>query len=125
MPLPTRLYFKLNGHEVVACEDVLEWARWFENAQRHVADDTVEGYRVSTVFLGLDHGFRHRGPPVVFETMIFTPDGEIEGMDRYCTWEEAEAGHADMRRRMHEVLESAGDQAQVALSVLARRLRAI
>lgn len=124
MPLPTRLYFKLDGHEVVACDDVLEWAQWFETAERHVAEDVVEGFRVSTVFLGLDHGFRHRGPPVVFETMIFSPDGDTEAMDRYTTWEEAEAGHARMLQGLREELAEALGRADVVLSELVQRLRA-
>ena len=44
---------------------------------------------VSTVFLGLDHGWGD-GPPVLFETLVF-PD--TKRMDRYCTWDEAVAGH--------------------------------
>lgn len=124
MPLPLRMYFKLDGHHVVECEDVLEWAMWFETAERHVADETVEGYRVSTVFLGLDHGFRHRGTPVVFETMIFSPEGDAEGMDRYATWDEAEAGHARMRERLREELEAALGHADLVLAELVQRLRA-
>ena len=124
MPLPTRLYFKLDGHRVVACEDVLEWAQWFETAERHVAEDVVEGFRVSTVFLGLDHGFRHRGPPVVFESMIFSPDGDAEAMERYTTWEEAEAGHARMLQGLREELHEALGRADVVLAELVQRLRA-
>jgi hypothetical protein len=50
---------------------------------------------VSTVFLGIDHnwGFRNEERPILFETMVF--GGEHAGyQDRYCTWEEAEIGHA-------------------------------
>lgn len=56
--------------------------------------------KVSTVFLFVDHstdstGF---GKPVLFETMVFggLHDGHIE---RYCTWQEAENGHAAQVRR--------------------------
>ena len=50
---------------------------------------------VSTVFLGLDHRWEPDGPPVLYETMIF--GGEHDGdMDRYCTRDAAEAGHADL-----------------------------
>jgi len=77
-------------HNLVPCEDLLTWARWFDTADRVVAQTELpNGYFVSTVFLGLDHNFL-RGPPLVFETMVF-PDGEQR---RYGTWAEAEAGHA-------------------------------
>ncbi len=86
----------LDGHEPVVCEDILEWARWFEKSSeaRCVADDQVGGAWVSTVFLGLDHSFGP-GPPVLFETMVF--EGPLDGTeDRYSTWQEAEEGHRRM-----------------------------
>lgn len=82
----------LEGKEPKLVEDVLEWARWFEAADRQVANTVLpSGVRVSTVFLGIDHSF-YGGKPILFETMIFGGmyDGEQE---RYSTWEEAEAGH--------------------------------
>lgn len=75
--------------------DALEWARWFETAKRHVADDRVGDYRVSTVFIGIDHRFEGEGPPLLFETMVFKKDGsQADLIDRYATWDEAIAGHA-------------------------------
>ena len=48
--------------------------------------------RVSTVFLGLDHNWTPGQRPLVFETLVF--GGPADGMmERYSTWEEAEAGH--------------------------------
>ncbi len=58
-----------------------------------VGSTRVGQYRVSTVFLGLDHQYGD-GPPLVFETMVF--EGEGFGdlyCERYATWEDAEAGH--------------------------------
>lgn len=79
-------------HTVRPTDDLMEWARWFETADRHVAKtDIGDGIHVSTVFLGLDHSYGD-GPPMLFETMIF--GGESGGDQwRYSTWEEAEAGH--------------------------------
>ena len=98
----------LIGHEVKTC-NLMTWARWME-AQRglkgkrggcglHVADETVGNARVSTIFLGLNHAFGP-GPGLWFETMVFIRDyaGDAE-MERYSTWEEAEAGHARMVQR--------------------------
>ncbi len=82
----------LEGKEPKAVEDVLEWGRWFETANRHVAENTLPNdVRVSTVFLGLDHSFG-QGTPVLFETMIFGGEHD-QYQERYGTWEEAEAGH--------------------------------
>ena len=85
--------YKLDGHKVVRCENLLEWAHWFETADRCVKLTVQGDVWVSTVFLGLDHGWGE-GPPVVFETMVFNPGSS--DMERYCTWEEAEEGHDRM-----------------------------
>lgn len=84
--------YKLKGKTPVPVDDILEWAEWFETANRVVKQTELPtGERVSTVFLGLDSGFFSTAP-LLFETMIFggKHDGEIF---RYATWEEAEAGH--------------------------------
>jgi len=82
----------LNGHEAVPCEDLMEWARWFESPEKCRVAETVRGkIRVSTVFLGLNRSFGD-GPPLLFETMIFDGD-QKQYQDRYSTWAEAEDGH--------------------------------
>jgi hypothetical protein len=43
----------------------------------------------------MDHGRGGDGKPVLFETLVF--GGPLDGdMWRYCTWTEAEAGHASV-----------------------------
>lgn len=105
--------------------DVLTWGTWMEGERRKPAGESlwrvghnvlVDGYLVSTVFLGLDHRFGAYGPPIVFETMAFMPDTRLHkdwsvmgrvmrhkgrrmmGNEilqwRYSTWGEAEIGHA-------------------------------
>lgn len=75
------------------CGDVIEWAKWFEKADRRVAYDRVGDSEISTVFLGLDHSFSQREHvPVLFETMVFGGHFSDE-QERYCTWSEAEEGH--------------------------------
>lgn len=60
---------------------------------RRVGDDLVDGQRVSTVFLQLDHNWSTEDhTPILFETMIF--DGPYDNeMWRYATYAEAKAGH--------------------------------
>lgn len=58
------------------------------------ASDSAVNYRVSTVWLGVNHSFGDE-PPIIFETMVFGPDNADEYMQRYATEEQARAGHAE------------------------------
>ena len=88
------------------CDDLMEWARWMETANRTISNDYDEGdpnrtIRVSTVFLGLDHSFSDDGPPILYETMVF--GGLLDGeMRRYATREHAMLGHQEMCQRVNE-----------------------
>jgi hypothetical protein len=86
-------YYKLQGHKAVPCKDVLEWSRWYEKADRHVAETFVGKTRISTIFLGLNHSFHEDDDhPLLFESMIYGGPADQEQL-RYCFWEDAEAGH--------------------------------
>lgn len=101
-----------DGHTPVKVTDVRELAR-LTDEQRRVAltvygdpqDD--EATCVSTVFLGLDHQWG-QGPPLLFETMVFSDDEGLDDyQDRCSTWEQALLMHAhtvaavnDRRRQM-------------------------
>jgi hypothetical protein len=88
-----RPFWILRGKTPVAVNDAVEWAGWFKTADRTVAKTKVGDATVSTVFLGLDHGFS--GRVLLFETMVF--GGEHDGdCTRAATWEEAERQHAHM-----------------------------
>ena len=73
---------------------IVEWGAWFQTEDRHVAKTDLPEHdaEVSTVFLGIDHLFGSEGPPLLFESMIFGGEYDQE-MERYSTWDEAEAGH--------------------------------
>lgn len=92
----------------------LSWEQWAVLAEdddyRRVDLTEVGPYVVSTVWLGLDHSYLGQGPPVIFETMVFTrsawydetdrddPDHEpLWEMDarRYSTLSEAQEGHSE------------------------------
>lgn len=71
-----------------------EWREYVEHPERkRVAWDEIEGVRISTVLLVLDHNFGFPGPPLIFETMIFGLETLAEEQWRYSTREEAEEGH--------------------------------
>jgi hypothetical protein len=96
------MYYILKGKRVFPAKDVLEWGRWFEKAHRehsrHVGDVTIQGVRIGTVFMGLDHGYSWMNDegyrPLLFETMVFGGGDEPDGyQQRYSTWGGAEHGH--------------------------------
>jgi hypothetical protein len=82
------LYYDWQGNPI----DLATWAQLF-NDERHLGEDELDGVRVSTVWIGIDHGFGRTERPLLFETMIFggTLDGDTW---RYATEAEARAGHA-------------------------------
>jgi len=100
-------HYTLVGQTPVPCSDVIEWAQWFETADRRVARTSCWFglVLVSTVFLGLDHNFARDfgdldAPPLLFESMTFwRREGGYE-TERCSTWPEAEAQHAAM---VHQV----------------------
>lgn len=75
---------------------LMEWAVWFETANRHLASDHLknkkwEDIHISTVFLGLDHSF-WEWEPLLFETMIFGWKHDSY-QERYSTYDEALEWH--------------------------------
>lgn len=112
-----RRYFTLDDeNRVVGPVTIEEWAAWMARRQhkRHVGDTETQLFRVSTVFLGLDMRFGGKGPPLLFETMVFEREGhpsklvpglevhaELEGYQRrYASWDDAAAGHDATLKRV-------------------------
>lgn len=103
-------YYVMDEHHEVTAVDWDKWVTWIGHAYeteqgfrnlRSVGYAVVEGSRISTVFLGIDHSYLG-GPPVLFETMVF--GGELDQeQERYCTWDEAFAGHDVMVARVTAV----------------------
>lgn len=89
------LYYDYDGKPI----DVLAWALLFQDSEaRTVGRDQCGPYLISTVWLGLDHG-PHEGKPILFETMVFSPEESDIECVRYSTWAEAEEGHKRMAER--------------------------
>lgn len=91
--------YVLYGRRTIKCRDTLKWVRSFKKCRKHVADETINGIRISTVFLGTDYGigriFNKKIPPILFETMVF--GGKLDQEMAHCsTWEQAEAMHRAM-----------------------------
>lgn len=69
---PTHFLLDDSGNVVPA--SLFEWCFWYEKSrQRVIQQDYVEDCKCSTVFTGLDMGYRllPGGKPLVFETMVF------------------------------------------------------
>jgi hypothetical protein len=97
---------------------LLRYARWFTGDNKRVAETNTKLFWVSTVFMGLDHNFLGKGPPILFETMVFTRDEHINPLVkhmvkddleqwRYATWDDAITGHEAMVRRYQKREEDA------------------
>lgn len=74
------------------------WTRAYANPARVLRKHIFGGTRVSTIFLGRDHGFRIANPsdgsyrPVLWETAIFR-EGEEPVIFRSSSWQQAVAWH--------------------------------
>jgi hypothetical protein len=92
-----------DGRTPIAVDDVMIWSRWYHTANRVVAHTPISGGMVSTVFLGLDHGFTISRPPLLWETMVF-PNGSWldEFCQRYASYDDAVEGHAAIVARWSE-----------------------
>jgi hypothetical protein len=94
--------------EGIPISDTMTWSRLMRYQDyKRVGLDRLPGYRVSTVWLGLDQGFPP-GPPLIFETMVFREgEGDPIRLDmrmmRYATLIEAGRGH----KRMVELVRAA------------------
>lgn len=106
-------YWILDGHEprAVPFEEWAQWIRQGFDKTKRVAKTTVGEADVSTVFLGIDHCW-DGGPPVLFETMVFG-GAHSEDMWRYCTWDEAVAGHERIVAALTEGRDPAEEQVGV------------
>ena len=76
-------------------DDVLEWANKNQDYEyKKVAKTTLsDGHFISTVWTGIDYDFLGEGKPLIFESMVFSKQGEPLSRFHYSTLTEAQAGH--------------------------------
>jgi len=90
-------YIEVDGKPVPE-PDTMKWGRWMGKADRIVAKTDIEAdIDVSTVFLGLDHGFDDT--VLLYETRVFGGPFDME-TDRYTTRDEALQGHNNMVKKI-------------------------
>ncbi len=98
--------------------NLIKWGMWFQqnSEKRIVKQESICGINISTVFLGLDHGWMSP-VPILWETMTFAEKGAKEPLDQDCdrcsgNREQAEAMHERMKAKV--VAELAARAAAVA-----------
>jgi hypothetical protein len=85
------------NHNLRCVDTVEEWAQFYDQDYRQIAMTGNDNIYISTVFLGVNHnfGFEDEQRPILFETMVF--GGKCDRIQvRYCTYDEAMAGHKVM-----------------------------
>jgi hypothetical protein len=94
-------FYILDADNVVQeTSSILTWVAFFAQTERRIVAKTLIGdVKVSTVFLGMDHSFGDDGPPLLFETMIFSDNTALDDhQTRCCTWGQAEQMHEEAIR---------------------------
>lgn len=105
------LFFDREGKKI----GVLRWGSLFEDLNyRFVANTIIKGYRISTIWLGIDHNFGwlyDGGPHVIFESMVFGPEGASDlDTDRYINEDMARRGHRKMVSKWARELKALPDE---------------
>jgi hypothetical protein len=104
-----RLYILRDG-KPVETTDQIEWSEFMATGDRvlratEVFTPGAETVRVSTVFLGLDHRYVGKGPPILWETMVF--GGPHDGAQRrYSGTVDASEGHDDVLASLRHPVET-------------------
>lgn len=82
-------YYDPDGNEMT----LDDWVKSFEDPTlKLVAQTKIGPFFISTVWLGCDHAW-FGGPPLIFETMVFSEEDKTLDMDRYTSKREAWEGH--------------------------------
>lgn len=93
------LYYNRDGIPITDDEfkQLFDDMRYRRVARTKVVDaaEPMKSYDVSTVWLGINHSLDYVGPPLIFETMVFTEGSdEDDACTRYPTEHLAREGHA-------------------------------
>jgi len=99
-----KFYVLDDDHHVVEC-DVITWGIFFDRIENRLVAYTeiTSETQVSTIFLGVNHRLYGKGPPILFETMIF--GGPLnEHQWRYSSWDDAQEGHKAAVRKAREAI---------------------
>ena len=93
-------HYTLENGIPVKCDDLKKWVQFMRSEEKFHLTSRIGDTLVSTVFLGKDQRAAFwgdpPGPPILFETMIFSLDDEAIDQSewRYLTLTEAKEHHA-------------------------------
>ena len=97
-------YILVNGLPVLE-PDFSTWAIWMGEHDRTLMFNRLEGYEVSTVYLGIARS--DRGKPLLWETMVLGSEVPVElenYQQRYASLEEATIGHISILKKVIEIV---------------------
>lgn len=101
---PAPIYGKLDEKKRVVPATIEEIGILASSPSRKVGDIRIGPYRVSTVFLMINHGY-DTNEDAWFETMVFSDTEKSEIRERYATYAEALRGHKRHCARLRRKLE--------------------
>lgn len=84
------LYTLDSSGQPIPCDDSVAWSRWFESFHNRQVRTTVlhakghPEFRLSTIFLGIDHAWGG-GPPVLWETMVLDAPDDNDRQARFTS----------------------------------------
>ena len=98
----TTAHYILKRRKPIPVNDYIQWMKLFSTKKHkvRVRASFINGYYISTVFLGLDHS-HSKGPPLLFETMIFSTHKnaiDYHYQTRCTTWRQALKMHQTAKR---------------------------
>jgi len=95
------IYYDMNDHSLKGDDSVKIWSLQYKSDKSRVVGQqhTWLGFYVSTVWLGIDHNYLDKGPPLIYETMVFFKSWTDLDCERYSTREEAKVGHEIMVKK--------------------------
>lgn len=116
--------YVLDGKEPRQAHSVIEWMRWYADAQRLIARTLIGGnLEVVTMFLAVapKDGRGDGQPPALFETTAFIGGFSFDAVRllRSHTWSEAEAAHAFIAKQMQEAASSSFESCR-SVALIAR-----
>lgn len=88
------MWYKLDkNNRPIPCKNSNEYMKWETKNldKKAIRQQHVDDVYISTVFLGLDHGFGGKNP-VLWETMIFGGEHD-QYQERYISYQDALEGH--------------------------------
>ncbi len=85
------MIFYVLKNRIPVAADAKTWAEFILASDNIVAHERINGFEVSTSFIGM---VREPGKanPLVFETLV-AGNGSRSLAGQYCSWQDAQAGH--------------------------------